>query len=120
MSNDGVGNGDGCSEGGVARVGGLSVGDCGGDDLRSDDLRCDDLLCNDGLLGGDRGGVLNLSFDWVVFDTFLVAVNWDVLGVLVLVHLGNVLGLVLDGVVIGVVSLVGDLDSLSDLFVFHV
>jgi len=94
--------------------------------LRSDDgllhvLNGFDFLRNvlDGLdLLFDDGGVNDLSFNSLILDSFGDSLLRDVLDVLVLINLGHVLGLILDGVVVGDLLFLGNvLDSL-DGFVF--
>lgn len=62
----------------------------------------------------------NLSLDGIVLDTFLDSLDRDVFSVHILVHLGNVLSLVLDGVVVGDKTFARDLDHLSHLLVLDV
>lgn len=64
--------------------------------------------------------VHNLSLNRVVLNTILIPIHWHVLGVFILVHLRDVLSLVLNGVVVGVLTLVRDLHSLSHLLILHV
>lgn len=60
-----------------------------------------------------------LSLNWVVLDSLLESLNWLVLSKFLLIDLGNVLSLIFDGVVVGILTFMRDLDSLSDLLVFH-
>jgi len=65
------------------------------------------------------GGVNDLSFDCLILNSLLEAINRYVLGVLILVHLWVILGLVLNSVVISHYTFTGNLNDLADLLVFH-
>lgn len=71
------------------------------------DWLLDDLL--DWLL--DDWLVDNLSLDGLVLNSLLGSLLWDVLDVFVIVDLGNVLSLVLDGIVVGDLLLLWDVLS---------
>ena len=75
------------------------------------------LLLNNLLL--DRLLVYDLPFNWVVFNSFLVPINGHVFDHLIVGHLGNVLSLVFNCVIISHVFLPGNLNSLSNFLVFH-
>ena len=61
----------------------------------------------------------DLSLDCLILDSLLEAIDWYVLGVLILVHLWVILGLVLNGIVISHYTLTGNLDDLAHFLVFH-
>ena len=60
-----------------------------------------------------------MSFDCLILNSLLEAINRYVLGVLILVHLWVILGLVLNSVVISHYTFTGNLNDLADLLVFH-
>jgi hypothetical protein len=61
----------------------------------------------------------DLSFDWVVLNSLLVPVDWNVLGEFFLEYLGDVFSLVLDGVVVHDLPLFGDVLDVFLFFVLH-
>jgi len=60
-----------------------------------------------------------LSFNWVVLDSFSNSLNRHVFGDFVVLDLRDVFSLVLDGVIVGVLTLMRDRYALSDFLVFH-
>jgi len=53
------------------------------------------------------GLVNDLSLHCLVFNSLLVAINWDIFGEFLLVDLGNVFGLVFYGIIVGDLTLTG-------------
>ena len=50
-----------------------------------------------------------MSLNWVIFNSLLNSINWNVFSVSLLVHLRNVLGLIFNGIVVSYSSLARDI-----------
>ena len=90
-----------------------------GDHRLSDNLLYHRLLISNGLLLNLRLLVDQLSLNWVVLNSFLVPIYRHVLNHLVVGHLGNILSLVFNCVVISHISLSRNLNSLPHFLVLH-
>lgn len=60
-----------------------------------------------------------LSFNWIIFNSFLVSIYWHILNHLIVSYLRNIFCLVLHCIVISHISFSRDLNSLSNFFVLH-
>lgn len=61
-----------------------------------------------------------MSFDWVIFYSFLDSLDWNVFSDDVLEDLGDVFCLILNGVIIGHETFMRYLNYLSHFFIFDV
>ena len=64
-------------------------------------------------------GVDDLSFDGLIFNSFLDSFLRNILNISVLVNLGDVFSLVFDSIVVGDSSFSGNILDSFDFFVFH-
>ena len=78
------------------------------------------LVLGNNVLGLGLRRVDDLLFNRVVLNSFLDSFHWDVLSVGVVEHLGDIFGLVLNGIVVGHNSFPGNLDHLSNFIILQV
>ncbi len=62
----------------------------------------------------------NLSLYGVVFNSFLVSINWNIFSILLLINLRNEFSLIFNSIIICNISFNGNLNYLPNLFVFNI
>jgi len=88
--------------------------------LLNDWLLNNSLWSNNLLNGLLNWWMNNLSLYGVVFNSFLVSINWNIFSILLLINLRNEFSLIFNSIIICNISFNGNLNYLPNLFVFNI